>query len=470
MNTIRSRAEVRDFFKRNETPLYYFSTSTFNLLGLDEWVDGLTFINSIDSFAGRHPRVFIPPGELEHGPPTIEAVNNVLLDQAAVADLVRRSGPGGAALFMMFDAEGEERARKLGLGVAFPSASLRQHLDNKVTTTELANRAGVPSVPNVLAQVDSYDTLRRVASDLGPDLVIQLPYGDSGATTFFVSSEADFRAHAGQIAAEPAVKIMRRIRCRQTTIEGCVTRRGTLVGPLMTEMIGFPELTPYGGGWCGNEVFGAGESTTLSPDVRRQARTATTAMGDELRREGYWGVFGLDFLIDQDTGALYLGEMNPRITGATLLTSLAAQDQAEVPLFVCHLLEWLGADYALEVEAFNARWGDAQRITSWSQLVIEHTGDEARTATQVPAAGIWRLVGDGTLEYARPTIQPQAVTDENEAFFLPTVDAGQVREPGQSIGRLVMRGRLMNDDFALTERAKAWIAATRREFGGAYGG
>ena len=49
---------------------------------------------------------------------------------------------------------------------------------------------------------------------------------------------------------------VKRINCRGSALEACVTRHGTIVGPLMTELVGFPELTPYRGGWCGNEVFG----------------------------------------------------------------------------------------------------------------------------------------------------------------------------------------------------------------------
>jgi glutathione synthase/RimK-type ligase-like ATP-grasp enzyme len=464
MKTLQSQADIHDFFRRNHTPLYYVSTSTFNLLGADEWVSNLRFINTINSFAGRHPNVFVPADALTHGLQGIEAANNYLLNHPGVADRLRRSGSGGGVLFLMFGAYTEALARNLGLTVAFPPAKLRQHLDNKVTTTHLANRAGIPSVPNVLARVDTYAALRRVAHALGPDLVVQLPYGDSGTTTFFISSAADFHAYADQIAAQPAVKITQRIRCRQATLEGCVTRYGTLVGPLMTEMIGFAELTPYAGGWCGNEVFGAGASATFSPDIRRQAQQIAIAMGDQLRQEGYWGVFGLDFLIDQDTGALYLGELNPRITGVTPLTSQAALDQNDIPLLLFHLLEWFGVEYALDVEQFNRRWVDAEQTTSWSQLIIEHTTDAAETVTQVPATGIWRLEPDGTLQFSRPVFQPQAVAGDTEAFFLRTVDPGHTLERGQSIGRLLTRGRLMTDDYRLTERAKAWICGFRAHF------
>jgi hypothetical protein len=53
--------------------------------------------------------------------------------------------------------------------------------------------------------VENRAALRRAARDLGPDLVVRLPHGDSAA---------DFRAHAEAIAAAPEVKVMRRIRCR----------------------------------------------------------------------------------------------------------------------------------------------------------------------------------------------------------------------------------------------------------------
>src|SRR5262245_5693309 len=167
MQALQGRSDILAFLRRNQRPLYYISTSTFNVLGADEWVHNLSFINTIDSFDGRHPRVFVAPSAPSLNLPGIEAANNYLLGHPAVADHVRLSGSGGA-LFMMFDAQAEALAQKLGLAVVSPPNALRQHLDSKLTATRLAERAGVPSVPNVLARVDSYRTLREVARGLGP--------------------------------------------------------------------------------------------------------------------------------------------------------------------------------------------------------------------------------------------------------------------------------------------------------------
>ena len=49
-----------------------------------------------------------------------------------------------------------DRCKELGLEVCFPSATLRRTVDNKVEATRIADRAGVKSVPHVLAKVGSW--------------------------------------------------------------------------------------------------------------------------------------------------------------------------------------------------------------------------------------------------------------------------------------------------------------------------
>jgi D-alanine-D-alanine ligase-like ATP-grasp enzyme len=464
MSALRSTEDILGFFAKNQTPLFYASTTAFNVLGAEGWINNLRFITTLDSFDGHHPGAFVPEGARSQLAPSFEAANNYLLEHEAVARYIRSWGPGARILFLMFDERTEELARALGLTVCFPPAALRRHLDSKVVTTRVADAAGVPSVPNVLARVESYEELRRVSRPLGPELVVQLPYGDSGQTTFFISTEEDFRRYAAQIAEQPTVKIMKRIRCRQTTIEACVTRHGILVGPLMTELIGFEELTPFQGGWCGNEVFAHSGSAALSSEIRHQAQKATLAIGERIRQEGHRGYFGLDFLIDQDTGSLYLGEMNPRLTGATLLTNLAAWERREAPLLFFHLLEWLGMDYTLDVERFNETWVQSEGVASFSQLLIEHTSTTREAVARAPPTGVWRLEDDGAVRFLRRDFRPQSIADEAEGLFFRTIDAGQVPSKGTCLGRLLVRGRLMTDGYQLTPRARAWIRGLREQF------
>jgi hypothetical protein len=459
---LKGISDIRRYFRRIETPVFFISATNFNLLGMDEWVRNFKYINYLDCYDGRHPNTFVPR-EVPHPEfQSIEDINNYLLQHKEVLDFVKLFGGRPKAVFLMFDEETERLAKEAGMQVWFPRAKLRNRVDNKIETVRIGNKAGVPSVPNVLARVSSYDELRRVSRDLGPDLVIQTAFGDSGHTTFFISNERDWQRHADEIVEGGEVKIMKRIRCRGSAIEACTTKAGTIVGPLMTELVGFPELTPYWGGWCGNEIF----AESFSEESRQLAHKYTFQFGEQLRREGYRGYFELDFLVDVDSGEMYLGELNPRVTGASSMTNHAAFAHADAPLFLFHLLEFSGVDFELDVDEINARWADADNIDSWSQFVMKHIEDSVDILVDAPQSGIWRLRDDGEVEYARFDYHRRAVANENEAFFLRISGPGDYRYEGADLGILITRGRLMTNRFRLNARAKTWISAMRRQFVG----
>ncbi len=460
--TLRNISEIRRYFHRNEAPIYFVSATNFNLLGIDEWVKNFKYINYIDCYDGRHPNVLCPTEQPHAEFQSIEDINNYLLRHKEVIDYMTRRGGKPKIVFLMFDEQTEQLAKELGAEVWFPKAKLRNRVDNKIETVRIGNKAGVPSVPNTLAEVNSYKHLQEVAkkAKIGDDLVLQTAYGDSGHTTFFIKSEADFRRHEHEIIGQGEVKIMKRINCRGSAIEACATRKGTIVGPLMTELVGFKELTPYRGGWCGNEIF----PTAFSPKVRQQARELTFKFGEQLKKEGYRGYFELDFLIDKQSGDLYLGELNPRITGASSMTNHAAFAHADAPLFLFHLLEFSGMPFELDIEELNARWADPDMIDSWSQMVIKHTDDSVDIVTHAPETGIYRMLDDGRVVFDRFDYHRRAVESEKEAFFLRILKPGDYRYEGADLGILVTRGRSMTNAFRLNERAKKWIHGIKQSF------
>ncbi|WP_246054167.1 MULTISPECIES: biotin carboxylase [Antarcticibacterium] len=457
-------SDIRRAFHKNEEPLYFISATNFNLLGADEWIKGFKFICYIECFDGLHPNVFSPKQEIPHDDfEGIEDINNYLLQHPEVQDYIKTrsvDGRAGKAMFLMFNEKTEELAEKLGLEIMFPKAEMRTFLDNKVNTNRIAERAGVACVPYVLSKVEDYEHLREVSKNLGNELVIQTPFGDSGHTTFFISNEEEYNEYAEEIEKEEEVKIMKRIRCRGSAIEACVTRHGTIVAPLMTELVGFKELTPYEGGWCGNEIY----PNAFTPELRQKAIENTQLFGNQLREEGYKGYFELDFLIDQDNGEIYLGELNPRVTGASSITNHAVFALADAPLFVFHILEWMDIEYDLNIEELNSRWAKQENIDGWSQLIVKHTEDTVEYVTESPKSGIWRMYDTGHIQFDRMDTHRRAVENENEAFFLRITRKGDYLYEGADMGILVTRGRMMTDDFRLNNRAKHWIKAIRSQF------
>jgi hypothetical protein len=459
---LKNISEIRRFFHRNETPIYFVSATNFNLLGLDEWVRNFRFVSYIDCYDGRHPNTFVPSPGPHPEFRSIEEINNYLLQHKEVLDLIEKRDGSPKLVFLMFDSETEKLATTIGAEIWFPAAALRSRVDNKIETVRIGNKAGVPSVPNVLSEVKSYEQLLEVAANvgLGRDLVLQSAYGDSGHTTFFVSNKEDFRKHTHELVGQGEIKIMKRITCRGSAIEACATKRGTIVGPLMTELVGFPELTPYRGGWCGNEIFAG----AFSNKARQSARDFTVKFGEQLKKEGYRGYFELDFLVDIKTREIWLGELNPRITGASSMTNHAAFAHADAPLFLFHLLEFSGVRFDLDIDELNARWADPENIDSWSQMVIKHTEDTIDLLTDAPQSGIWAMNADGSIEYSRFDYHRRAVASEAEAFFLRILNAGDYRYEGADLGILITRGRSMTDRFELTPRARNWIAGIKSQY------
>jgi hypothetical protein len=467
---LKNISEVRHFFRTNDVPILFFGATPFNLLGLDRWVRNFTYITYYDAWDGAHPRVFTPSHkpyqEFESG----EEINNWLLTNPEVRAHIKAATPRGIrpkAAMVFFNSETEDICKELGYDLILPAASLRQHLDSKIVTTRLGNEAGAPSVPNVLTRVDDWTGLQAVAekAGLGDELVVQTPYGDSGKTTFFISSEADWKKHSTDIVGEE-IKVMRRINNRPVAVEAVLTRCGTIVGPFMSELIGYKKLTPARGGWCGNEMF----PEVLTGESRRIATQLVRRLGNRLAKEGYRGFFEVDVLVDTDTGEVYLGELNPRISGASSITNVTAGAYADVPLFLFHILEYMNVDFDLDVDEINERWEELASADVWSQMVMKETDDVVQRLTATPRTGQYSLDASGALVFRRAALDWHQLQNEAEAFFLRIYGPGDYRWKGADLGVLVTKGRLQVDSgtgkSALAIRARHLIESIRAEYAG----
>jgi hypothetical protein len=462
-------SEVRHFFRTNTVPIYFVGASPFNLLGLDRWVRNLSYIAYYDGWDGAHPRIFTPQYKPYTEFASGEEINNWLLRNPEVrARMTRGLEPGvrPKVVMVFFNEETEAICRELGYDLILPSAQLRERLDSKIVTTKLGNSAGVASVPNIVTKTSTYKTLRSRAekAGLGDDLVVQTAYGDSGKTTFFISAEEDWNSHRDEIAGQQ-IKVMRRINPLSIAVEAVITSSGTVVGPFLTELTGYPELTPYEGGWCGNEML----PDVLTGERRTKATDLVRRLGDQLGKEGYRGFFEVDVLTDLDSDNVYLGELNPRISGASAITNVTAGAYADVPLFLFHLLEFLDVDFDLDVDEINERWQRLSGSDAWSQMVIKETAQITDQLTATPLTGQYYLDDAGALVFRRAALDWHQLQNDSEVFYLRIYGVGDYRWKGADLGVLVTKGRLQTDagrSVALSIRGKHFIDSIRAQYVG----
>ncbi len=460
--------EIKETFQKTSNRYYFMSATNFNLLDMHNWVNHWKDINFLDTYDQKAKHVLVP-AEHKHGLfKSLEQINLYLLKHPEVVSLLKKESPEPQgkkhALFLFFDELIESQCQHLNLAIDLPKHALVKHIDNKITTTELGNQAGVPSVPNALTAVGSFEALQSIAKrhQLGDKWVVQTAYGDSGKTTFFIQNRADYDAVAEQIEAEEKVKVMRAIQCVGTAIEACATEQGTYVGPLLGEMIGVEELTPYRGGWCGNELY----QENFSPEVRQEIHLKTQQLGDTLYEHGYRGYFEVDYLIDLETKAIYLGEINPRITGISAMINLSPFCQKTVPLFLLHLMEYAEMPIPISADEYNQLSLSHGAEGTSSQMILKHLERDLNVVTQAPVSGLYELDDSGHLTLIEAGAEPTAKQDHpGRAYLLRVSKEGDYAYKGADLAIVFLNKVLMGEQGTqLNAHAKQWIQAIRAAF------
>jgi hypothetical protein len=464
---IHSFREVKEYFFNLKRSYYFINTTNFNMISMMQWVPFWRNISLMDCFDGTHQQVMVVPDDKSRVFNGIEDINHYLLDQPATQQLIQERKAGGhdddQAIFLFFDAEIEAKCQAMQLSIALPPHQLVKHIDSKIVTTEIGNLVGVPSVPNVLATIGSYADLQRVASEaeLGSQWVVQTAYGDSGRTTFFISSEADYNAVAPKVEAQSQVKVMRHIRCVGAAIEACATRWGTAVGPMLTELIGDPLLTPYAAGWCGNE----NHAKAFGMDVRAQVFQKTQAMGKALYQKGYRGTFEIDYLIDLDSHDIYLGEINARVTGITALTSMSHFSNRYFPLFLFHLLEFdSNVELKFNISEYNQAMLADGAQGMFAQMVLKHTDDLPQFIEQAPVTGVYTRQPNGSLILKYATQLPTLAKAEDEAFVLRIQSQGEYAYKGGDMAIVFVNQHIGDGNGQLNEVGQGWAHALKSCF------
>ena len=456
-------SDVRAFFHTNAVPLYFISPTPFNLLGIDRWVRNFFYLTYFDSFEGVHSRVFVPRRRDRRDFDSMGDVCNHLLSDPETLEFIAGRGPGGMACFVMMDGETQALARQAGLEVMHPSVEMRDRLGSKTVMTRLADEAGVPSVPHAIGRAGSYDELLTLAQDagLGDDLVVSIPYGNAGSGTFFVRGQADWDHCAGDVAGQPEMKVMKRIRNVEVCIEGAVTRHGTVIGPAMTSLVGYAELTSSKGAWCGNDIW----REVLPPDAnaRRAGNGAKAGWRPEPR--------GVPRLLRGGPSARPgLRRALPR-GGEPPFEWRQPDDKpdhrglrrhAAVPLPPARV-------HGRGIRARHRRDQLALGAGLWRGRglgPVDHTetSPDVELFTATPRTGVWRIDDDGRVSFARPANDWATLLDGSEAFYMRVAAPGDLRSEGAQLGVLVTRGHLQSNDYRLTERCQRWVKGMKAKF------
>ncbi len=195
------------------------------------------------------------------------------------------------------------------------------------------------------------------------------------------------------------------------------------------QLIGIRECTTRPFGYCGNDF---GLARDLGKATLDAIEASVVALGRWLRRYGYLGTFGVDFLVHR--GTPLFSEINPRFQGSTHASSQLSSEAGESGVMLDHIAAMLGGDAPSERPLHEI----AAALPDFAHLVIHWAGQPAAIDSAPLVTASWA----------------PAAQCRTDVAAKPTV----ITEPGGVVARVTVRDRITNTGFDLVE---PWLASVR---------
>ena len=321
-----------------------------------------------------------------------------------------------------------DRCRYLGMFKDHQSA-----FEHKPWVESSLRDLGVPSIPwTYVADEDQLESMRFLHD--GP--VMLRRSRSSGGTGLVKVDDATQLASNWPKQAEAYVSVAPFIDGGVPLNVGAVVwPDGVTMHPASIQLIGIPSLTTRPFGYCGND-FGAANEMERATLEAVEAHVITVA--DWLRRNGFLGAFGVDFLVKD--GVPLFTEVNPRFQGSTHLSCEISVELDESCILLDHLAACLGLDVPRSMQLT-----DYQLARPSAHLVLHSTANTERYIDGSEAVAVLRRAHGF-----------------RRADVLTSTD--WLTDPGATIARVTMDGPITTTGFDV---AAEWADATSGAAGAA---
>jgi predicted ATP-grasp superfamily ATP-dependent carboligase len=210
---------------------------------------------------------------------------------------------------------------------------------------------------------------------------------------------------------------------------GCITDKGILTSPLQLQLIDVPESlhgNPPGGTFFGHD-WGF---RSWSESAELDAQTTVEKIGKHLVKNGYKGIFGVDFIHDKKKDLVYPLECNPRFTGAIPVYSMINLLAGAPPIDFFTLASYLKIGVDFDFEAVNELWKKPIKAShiALTPLGIDTMKIELETGIYTYDEQLHQL------SYVRPGAFLHELNNDREFIIID-----QVPQVGQTIAQGVPR-------------------------------
>lgn len=262
-----------------------------------------------------------------------------------------------------------------------PSAELAQKVEHKLTQVKWLGELG-----KLLPECELM-TVSELKFE-GTPFIIQFGHSHTGSGTIEITSEKQIEALKEKFTRRELRKL-KKVDGDVYTMNAVVHSDGILCGGISYQITGLEKFTKSKFATVGNDWGAASE--WLSDDQKKEINSIAKKVGEKLRIDGWKGAFGIDVIVDRESGKVYFLEINARQPASVTYESKlqVSSDNTSsgecISIFEAHICALLGV---------NLSSTKIISTPSSSQIVVR-TNDERKKID----SGIMEVLSSLGLEY-----------------------------------------------------------------------
>lgn len=419
MNNIKDIVEKINE-KLGKSMYFYVSNDIEHGLGLSKFIEKFTHVCLKDSYYGEYLR--------KEGIDTICINDKKLRSSAELLDNVNIEN----SYVQTFKISPQFESKVLNSHAELMNTTnlLNTMFERKISQIRLFSSVGI-NVPEFMTGKMILMDYKTIVKNLGSEFVVQFDRGHTGSSTYFVKNENEYLDLVKQFPYREA-RILKLINGKTYTLNACMTQNGIYAGGLSEQLTGIDGLTAKKGGTVGNNF-----NHNLDSGVIDLILEELNKLQFLLGRNGYKGLFGLDFILDNESGNVYIIEMNARQTMSVAFHGALQRMLSQVPLGILHVAEFLGIRTQIDAFEYNKQ---ALRSIEAFQIFKRNTDSGSTFSKSDLRTGEYYLTSDLNLKWIGQNYMVDSISRENIVLINQKQDV-EIEENGE-----ILRVQVLGQD------------------------
>ncbi len=192
-----------------------------------------------------------------------------------------------------------------------PPADLTNTIEEKISQVAWLDTLATHLPPHQI------DVCKNIAWNY-ESFVLQFNQGHTGSGTILINNEAQLQEIQKTFPERPA-RVSAYVRGATFTCNGVVSKDAIHTGSLSYQITGLHPFTDQPFATIGND-WGLPKDI-LSYDQQAKCKEITHAVGKKMQHDGWRGAFGVDIIVEEETGNVYLLEINARQPASVIFES-----------------------------------------------------------------------------------------------------------------------------------------------------